>query len=141
MIRNAVITAAVVGLFFLLVGIFMLQLMGISVGSFAIGGGIILLVLSVSYMISGRTHEYDKGETVAVVPIGTPLMVGPATITTLLLLGTQFPILLGIKFFYLKHRHGLDHLQTKQSNHALSGQGRCSGSVQSFQSSSGGCCC
>ena len=91
-IRNAVITAAVVGLFFLFVGKFILQLMGISVGSFAIGGGIILLFLSVSYMISGRTHEYDKEETVAVVPIGTPLTVGPATITTLLLLGTQFPI-------------------------------------------------
>ena len=29
---------------------------------------------------------------VAVVPIGTPLVVGPATITTLLLLSNQFPL-------------------------------------------------
>ena len=33
-----------------------------------------------------------KEEMVAVVPIGTPLTVGPATITTLLLLAGQFPL-------------------------------------------------
>jgi multiple antibiotic resistance protein len=91
-IRNAVVTAAIVGLFFVFVGKFVLQIMGISVGSFAIGGGIVLLVLSVNYMISSRTHEYNEEDMVAVVPIGIPLTVGPATITTLLLLGTQFPI-------------------------------------------------
>ena len=33
-----------------------------------------------------------KEEMIAVVPIGTPLIVGPATITTLLLLATQYPL-------------------------------------------------
>jgi multiple antibiotic resistance protein len=92
MIRNAVITAAVVGFFFLFLGQLLLNLMGISVGSFAIGGGIIILVLSVNYMIGGRSIDTLKEEMVAIVPIGTPLTVGPATITTLLLLATQFPI-------------------------------------------------
>ncbi len=66
--------------------------MGISVGAFAIAGGIILLVLSLRYMTTGRMVEIIKEEMVAVVPIGTPLTVGPATVATLLLLGTQFPI-------------------------------------------------
>lgn len=92
MMRNAVITAAVLGFFFLFLGQLILNLMGISVGSFAVGGGIILLVLSVNYMIGGRSIEVIKEEMVAIVPIGTPLTVGPATITTLLLLATQFPI-------------------------------------------------
>ena len=92
MIRNAVITAAIVGFFFLFLGQVILKVMGISVGSFAIGGGIIILVLSVNYMIGGRSVDVIKEEMVAVVPIGTPLTVGPATITTLLLLATQFPI-------------------------------------------------
>lgn len=92
MIRSAVITAAVLGFFFLFLGQAILNVMGISVGSFAIGGGIILLVLSVNYMIGGRSMDYIKEEMVAIVPIGTPLTVGPATITTLLLLATQFPI-------------------------------------------------
>jgi multiple antibiotic resistance protein len=92
MIRSAVITAAVVGFFFLFLGQLILNAMGISVGSFAIGGGIILLVLSVNYMIGSKSMDIIKEEMVAIVPIGTPLTVGPATITTLLLLATQFPI-------------------------------------------------
>ncbi|MFB0504234.1 MAG: MarC family protein, partial [Candidatus Bathyarchaeia archaeon] len=38
------------------------------------------------YITTGRMVEIIKEEMVAVVPIGTPLTVGPATITTLLLL-------------------------------------------------------
>ena len=92
LIQIATATAAIVGLFFLFLGQFLLRLMGISVGAFAIAGGIVLLVLSIQYMSTGRMVEVIKEEMVAVVPIGTPLTVGPATITTLLLLATQFPI-------------------------------------------------
>jgi multiple antibiotic resistance protein len=92
LINFATITAAVVGLFFLFLGQLILNLMGISVGAFAIAGGIILLVLSVQYMTTGRMVEVIKEEMVAVVPIGTPLTVGPATVTTLLLLANQFPL-------------------------------------------------
>jgi multiple antibiotic resistance protein len=92
MIHIATLTAVIVGLAFLFFGRFILDVMGISVGAFAIAGGIILLALSVNYMLTGRMVEAIKEEMVAVVPIGTPLMVGPATITTLLLLVTQFPL-------------------------------------------------
>ena len=90
MINVATLTAAIVGLIFLFLGRLILQLLDISVSSFAIAGGIVLLVLSVKYMTTGRMVEAVKEEMVAVVPIGTPLTVGPATITTLLLLSTQF---------------------------------------------------
>lgn len=92
LIRSATITAAIVGFFFLFLGKIILNLMGISVGSFAIGGGIVLMVLAINFTVSGRSVEADKEEMVAVVPIGTPLTVGPATIATLLLLSTQFPL-------------------------------------------------
>jgi len=92
MINIATATAAIVGLFFLFVGQALLNVMGISVGAFAIAGGIILLILSLQYMTTGRLVEIVKEEMVAVVPIGTPLTVGPATVTTLLLLATQYPI-------------------------------------------------
>ncbi len=86
MILIAVITAAMVGLAFLFLGKAILDLMGIKVGAFAIAGGLILLVLSVRYVLTGHIMDYIKEEMVAVVPIGTPLTAGPATITTLLLL-------------------------------------------------------
>jgi multiple antibiotic resistance protein len=87
----AVITATIIGLVFLFLGKLILTLMDITVGSFTIAGGIILVVLSVRYMTTGHMIEMIKGEMVAIVPIGTPLIVGPATITTLLLLTSQYP--------------------------------------------------
>ena len=94
LINIVTITAAVVGLVFLFLGQFILDLMDISFGSFAIAGGLILLALSVRYMITGQMVETTekKEEMVAVVPIGTPLTVGPATITTLLLLVKEYPL-------------------------------------------------
>ena len=94
MIHIASITAVGLGLVFLFFGQFILNVLDISVGSFAIAGGIILLVLSIKYMTTGRMVEAIKEEMVAVVPIGTPLTVGPATITTLLLLAGSFPLYL-----------------------------------------------
>jgi len=101
MINTAIITATIVGLAFLFFGQFILDVMNISVGSFAIAGGIILLVLSIKYMTTGHMVEAVKEEMVAVVPIGTPLTAGPATITTLLLLAAQFPLYMVLIFFAL----------------------------------------
>jgi multiple antibiotic resistance protein len=92
MVHFAIITATAVGLVFLFFGQFILKVMSISVGSFAMAGGLILLVLSIRYMSTGHMVAAAKEELVAVVPIGTPLTVGPATITTLLLLALQFPL-------------------------------------------------
>jgi multiple antibiotic resistance protein len=101
MVHLAIITATIVGLVFLFFGQFILTVLGISVGSFAIAGGIILLVLSIKYMTTGRMVEIIKEDMVAVVPLGTPLIVGPATITTLLLLATQFKLYMVLLSFAL----------------------------------------
>jgi len=101
MIHLSIVTATVLGLFFLFFGQLVLKLMGISVGSFAIAGGIILLAFAIKYMTTGHMVEAVKEELVAVVPIGTPLTVGPATITTLLLLATQFPLYMVLISFAL----------------------------------------
>jgi len=101
MVHVATITATVVGLVFLFFGQFILKVMDISVGAFAIAGGLILLVFSIRYMTTGHIVQAVKEEMVAVVPIGTPLTVGPATITTLLLLATQIPIYMVLISFVL----------------------------------------
>jgi multiple antibiotic resistance protein len=48
-------------------------------------------------MTVGRMMDADKEEMIGIVPIGTPLLAGPATITTLLLLTSQvaLPVVLG----------------------------------------------
>ncbi|MDD4859609.1 MAG: MarC family protein [Dehalococcoidales bacterium] len=100
-IHVATLTAAVVGLVFLFFGKLILSVLGISVGSFAVAGGIILLVLAVRYMTTGKMSDMSHEDMVGVVPIGTPLTVGPATITTLLLLASQFPIYTVLAAFVL----------------------------------------
>jgi multiple antibiotic resistance protein len=101
MIHVAVVTATIVGLAFLFFGQFILNVMGISVGSFAIAGGLILLVLSIKYLLTGKVVEAVREEMIAVVPIGTPLLSGPAAIATLLLLAGQFPLYIVLISFML----------------------------------------
>jgi multiple antibiotic resistance protein len=104
MVNIAIVTAAIVGLIFLFLGQLILNAMDISFGSFAIAGGLILLVLSIRYMISGQMIEAgreEEREFAAVVPIGTPLTVGPATITTLLILVEEYPLYMVLVSFAL----------------------------------------
>jgi multiple antibiotic resistance protein len=101
MINLATVTAIIVGLAFLFFGQFILNVMGISVGAFAIAGGLILLILSIKLIITGHMVDVVKEEMVAVVPIGTPLTAGPATITTLLLLAMQYPLYIVLISFAL----------------------------------------
>ncbi len=101
MVHIAIITATIVGLIFLFFGRFILDVMDIDVGAFAIAGGIILLVLSIKYMTTGHMVDMVSREMVAVVPIGTPLTVGPATITTLILLALQYNIYMVLISFAL----------------------------------------
>jgi len=96
-----VLTATIVGLVFLFFGQLILNAMGISVGAFAIAGGLILLIFAIKYMTTGHMVQAVKEEMVAVVPIGTPLTVGPATITTLLLLAMQYPLYMVLTSFVL----------------------------------------
>ncbi|MFL7809299.1 MAG: MarC family protein, partial [Anaerolineae bacterium] len=86
LVHLAILTATALGLIFLFFGQFILNVLNIDVGEFAITGGLILLILSLRYMSTGHMMEASQEETIAIIPIGTPLTVGPATITTLLLL-------------------------------------------------------
>ena len=97
----ATAAATGIGLGFLFLGRFLLNVLAISVGSFAIAGGLVLLVLAFHHMTTGRLVDTSKEDMVAVVPIGTPLTVGPGSIATLLLLATQFSLVWVLVSFLL----------------------------------------
>jgi len=77
----------------LISGEFILRFFGISVDSFRVGGGILLLLMSIS-MLQARTsrtaHTSDEAEetadreTIAVVPLAIPLLSGPGAISTVI---------------------------------------------------------
>jgi len=56
------------------------------VADFQVAGGILLLVLSVHDLLSSGTAAPAAARTVGAVPLGTPLIVGPAALATLALL-------------------------------------------------------
>ncbi|MGB9733221.1 MAG: MarC family protein [Conexivisphaera sp.] len=84
---TTVVAAMVVLLmFFTLVGGLLLQLFGVSIYSFMLGGGILLMVLAVDIMGEGsRSLSLDPQEA-AVVPLASPLLVGPGTAATLIIM-------------------------------------------------------
>ena len=83
-------TATIVGFILLLsftvAGQQILLLFGISIYSFMIAGGILLLIIAMRILITGSWQESPTSlETVGAVHIGCPLLVGPGAITTTIL--------------------------------------------------------
>lgn len=71
------------GFIFLGKGIF--AALGITVADFQVAGGLILLVLAVRELVGGP-HDRGGGDDFGVVPLGMPLIAGPALLTALLIL-------------------------------------------------------
>jgi multiple antibiotic resistance protein len=87
-VKLAMLTALLLGLGFVVVGRLVLYLMGIQISDFLVAGGLILMLLAAKDLVTGRMFESDVASLAdaGVVPLGTPLIVGPAVLTTLLVL-------------------------------------------------------
>ncbi len=97
LLRKAVVTVFLLMLVFLLGGSFILGFMRIGVDSVRFGGGILLFVISID-MLGGvsRTKTIEEREQMFIVPIASPLLVGPGTITTLIVFSAVYPAHLGV---------------------------------------------
>ena len=85
-IHQSVLTAFLVSIGFLVIGKTIFALLGILVSDFQIAGGILLFIISIIDLIfPERTRTFPK-ETLGIVPIGIPLIVGPAVLTLLLII-------------------------------------------------------
>ena len=93
-IVQSVFVAMVVALLFLVGGRFVLQYLGITVADFMIAGGALLFIMSVGNVIGVEKPEHKLDpESLGAVPLGVPLIAGPAVLTTtLLLLGQYGPV-------------------------------------------------
>jgi multiple antibiotic resistance protein len=81
----ATVTGLILLTVFSLLGQNILLLFGISLNSFMIAGGVLLLVVAVRLLIVGGWSEQMVSESLGAVPIGCPLLVGPGAITTSIL--------------------------------------------------------
>ena len=88
-IVQSIITAAVVALAFLGFGPVVLEFLGITVADFMIAGGILLLAISLSDLLTGEKKQRQADpDSLGAVPIGIPLLAGPAVLTTCILLAS-----------------------------------------------------
>src|SRR3954465_5313922 len=88
---QAMLTAVGLSVLILFAGQLIFSLLGITVNDLRVGGGLILLVLSISNLIFGDFRRRAPPEggaedpaSVGIVPIGIPLIMGPAAITSIL---------------------------------------------------------
>ena len=81
-VRASILTGFVVSLGFLAVGKFIFAVIGVTIPDFKVAGGIILLIIAIHDLLFPEKKRRLAGETVGVVPLGMPLIVGPAVLTT-----------------------------------------------------------
>lgn len=74
-------------------GPLILNALNISVTNFRFGGGILLLILAIDMLGGMSRSKVIDIKQVAVVPLATPLLVGPGTMTTLIVLSSAYPII------------------------------------------------
>ena len=84
--NQATWTGGLVALGFLFLGQSVFRAVGISVSDFQIAGGLILFVIAAKDLLSSAAEPEKLPPDFGVVPLGMPLIAGPASITTLLVL-------------------------------------------------------
>ena len=85
-IIQSLLTASLVAVGFILLGKVIFRFLGITMGDFMVAGGVILFCLAmVDLTAKGKTRRGVASE-LGAVPIGTPLVVGPAVLTISLML-------------------------------------------------------
>ncbi len=86
LIIEATLTAGGVALVFLVLGKVIFKFLSITENDFRIGGGIVLLVLSVSDLLFSKETKREPNQSVGIVPIGIPLIMGPAALTSIIII-------------------------------------------------------
>jgi multiple antibiotic resistance protein len=100
-LRDSIFTAVIVGLFFVALGEAIFNILGITPDDFKIAGGLVLLIFAVLEIMRHEEERRKPMGRVGVVPIGVPLIVGPAVLTTLLVLVDHYGIVPTIISFIL----------------------------------------
>lgn len=96
-LNRALLIAFGVAAFFLLAGRVMLSYLGVSMHAFAVSGGVLLFLIALPMLFGQRSslqapqgaERNDAGGDVAIFPMAIPMLAGPGTIATVLVLATQ----------------------------------------------------
>jgi multiple antibiotic resistance protein len=97
-IKKSILVSTVVCLIFAFFGTFFFKLFGITINSFRIAGGLLLLIMSVDMLhatrskVKGTVDEQEESmgkDDISVFPLAIPMITGPGTISTVVLLSSE----------------------------------------------------
>ena len=93
--NTATIVSIILLLLFAFAGQEIFSIFGVSIYSFQIAGGILLLIIAIRLIITGRIIDLEQNsESIGAVPIAMPLLVGPGAITTAIFTLQQYGIII-----------------------------------------------
>jgi multiple antibiotic resistance protein len=81
-----IFTGLCVSVGFIFLGKIIFGALGITVADFQVAGGLILLCLAIRELVGFGPHDRGGGDEFGIVPLGMPLIAGPALLTALLIL-------------------------------------------------------
>ncbi len=85
-VKQSTLTAFLVSISFIAIGKLVFSALGITIADFQIAGGILLLILSINDIIYPNRPTRNPSSSMGIVPIGIPLITGPAVLTTSILI-------------------------------------------------------
>lgn len=96
---QSLVTAFIIGLVFLFLGGWIFKVLGVLVSDFKVAGGLVLLVIALRDMLQHDRSCHIPADTVGAVPIGTPLVTGPAVLTTMIMMLDAYGLTLTVLSF------------------------------------------
>jgi multiple antibiotic resistance protein len=91
-ILQSMVTAATLAICFIFIGKAVFRWLGITIGDFMIAGGAILFCLAINDILNPVKKRRIPSAELGAVPLGTPLIVGPAVLTTSLLIVSEYGV-------------------------------------------------
>lgn len=92
-IFQSIITAVCLAVGFIFLGKIVFALLNITIGDFAIAGGALLFCIAIIDIVNPTKKRRIPSNTLGAVPLGTPLIIGPAVLTTSLLIIDTYGLL------------------------------------------------
>lgn len=92
LLRYSILTALVVAIAFLWIGKFVFFWLGVTISDFMVAGGAVLFIISIRDLLSLSRKPLTPVDTIGVVPLAVPLIVGPAVLATSLILLNSFGV-------------------------------------------------
>jgi multiple antibiotic resistance protein len=89
-IAQSMLTAFCVAVVFIILGKAVFRAMGITMGDFMVAGGAILFCLAITDIINPVKKRRIPAKELGAVPLGTPLIVGPAVLTTSMVIISEY---------------------------------------------------